>query len=80
MLSDNTSYATDWGSVKSNVSQGTLLGPVLFFVYIMHIYFGVHSPLLFYGRHQSDDCCVGVDDVRILQKDPNKIYFLGRQK
>ena len=60
--------------VLSGVPQGTILGPLMFLLYINDIAKGINSPL----RLFADDCLLyrvinGVEDTNRLQEDLNKL-------
>ena len=61
---------SDWAPVVSGVPQGTVLGPLLFSLYINDISADIESEI----RHFADDCVCyreikGIDDTVKLQED-----------
>ena len=68
------SESSSFVPVLSGVPQGTVLGPLMFLLYINDIAKGINSPL----RLFADDCVLykvinGVEDTNRLQEDLNKL-------
>ena len=68
------SESSSFVPVLSGVPQGTVLGPLMFLLYINDIAKGINSPL----RLFADDCLLyrvinGVEDTNRLQEDLNKL-------
>ena len=66
-----------WSGVKSGVSQGTVMGPVLFSLHINDIFHDIESNI----RLFADDCvCYRViDTIEKLQTDINKLGEWARK-
>ena len=68
------SESSSFVPVLSGVPQGTVLGPLMFLLYINDIAKGINSPLHLFA----DDCLLyrvinGVEDTNRLQEDLNKL-------
>ena len=51
--------ASDWGPIKSGVPQGSVLGPLLFLVYINDLEYGIKSTVKFFADDTSLFNCEG---------------------
>ena len=68
--------ASDWLPVKSGVPQGSVLGPLLFILYIDPLHYSVTNSAL---KVFADDVTVyrvvsSVSDCRLLQEDLSRLY------
>ena len=68
-----------WAPVISGVPQGTVLGPLLFLIYINDIVTNVNSEI----RLFADDCILyrrieSVTDSQVLQNDINSLYLWSK--
>ena len=68
-------YSSDWSTVSSSVPQGSILGPLLFLLYVNDIGTHLKSQI----RLFADDCTIfreiaSREDCEVLQSDVHKLY------
>jgi len=69
-----------WLSIKSGVSQGSVLGPLLFAIYVNNLPTIVKSSLVLFADYTKLFRCIkSLDNVKELQKDIDALYCCSKQ-
>ena len=69
---------SDWVDIFSRVPQGSMLGPILFLVYINHLPDSVLNNLYMFADTKLYHAIKSKDDCYILQQDLDNITDWGR--
>ena len=61
---------SDWGEIESGVPQGSVLGPLLFLIYINDLEIGIKSHIKFFADDTSLFSIVGDPNTSSLRTEP----------